>query len=308
MRRSELRRINRRRARRKARQAHDGETNLKSWMEMTSGNRKRVNLWIRTGGARHQPRRVREIVTGKRRMLTRAEKEKEDNFIASILKATFRLAFGADEKDVFDDLHAELRGEKAKPFPAEMPDDPLPEHEPDGYWSGHRNLWPFGKEMGLEYAEGREAIADMAVRHRQKYPFTFRTSKRVDIESADDFRKYIERVYTVELIHPNGDNRIRYQLLTFDDKEPVGLLCCRCGDCGKIAAGLLHGNPDMGDYCYQIMHRKDWFCTNFGWTYMGGHGSPGGRRMICPECSKIYAAKEAAEKTNKKSASVEDNA
>lgn len=72
-------------------------------------------------------------------MLTRAEKEKEDDFIAAILKATFRLAFGDEEKDVFDDLHAELHGEKAKPYPAEMPDDPLPEHEPDGYWSGHRN-------------------------------------------------------------------------------------------------------------------------------------------------------------------------
>ena len=305
MRRSEKRRIDRRRARRKARQSHDGETNLKSWMEQTSGNRKKVNLWIRTGGIRHQPRRVRMIVTGKRRMLTRAEKEKEDKFVAAILKATLRLALGGNEKDVFDDLHAELRGEKAKPYPAEMPDDPLPEHEPDGYWSGHRDHWPFGKEKDTEYAEGREAIADMAVRHRQKYPFSFNTSKSVDIESADEFRKYIERVYTVELIHPNGDNRIRYQLLTFDDKGPVGLLCCRCGDCGKIAAGLLHGNPDMGDYCYQIMHRKDWFCTNFGWTYMGGHGSPGGRRMICPECSKIYEAKEADEKTNKKSASTE---
>ena len=139
MRRSELRRINRRRARRKARQSHDGETNLKSWMEQTSGNRKKVNLWIRTGGIRNQPRRVRMIVKGKRRMLTRAEKEKEDKFVVAILKATFRLAFGEDEKDVFDDLHAELRGEKAKPYPAEMPDDPLPEHEPDGYWSGHRN-------------------------------------------------------------------------------------------------------------------------------------------------------------------------
>jgi hypothetical protein len=47
-------------------------------MEQTSGNRKKVNLWIRTGGIRNQPRRVRMIVKGKRRMLTRAEKEKED--------------------------------------------------------------------------------------------------------------------------------------------------------------------------------------------------------------------------------------
>lgn len=293
MRRSEKRRIDRRRARRKARQSHD-ESNMKSWMEQTSGNRKKVNLWVRTGGIRHQPRRVRMIVKGKRCMMTRAEKEAVDKLVDNIVVALLRLAFGGDEEKVMADLHADLRGEKAKPYPAEMPDDPLPEHEPDGYWSGHRNNWPFGKEMGLEYAEGREAIADMAVRHRQDYPFTFRTSKCIEIESADDFRKYIERVYTVELITSNGDNRIRYQLLTFDDKEPVGLLCCRCGDCGKIAAGLLHGNPDMGDYCYQIMHRKDWFCTNFGWTYMGGHGSPGGRRMICPECSKIYAAKEAS--------------
>ena len=296
MRRSELRRINRRRARREARKNHNGDApSLKYRMGIYDGNRRPINLMLRAGGIRHQPRRVREIVKGKRHIMTRAEKEATAKVVASILKATFSLVLGGDEEKVMADLHADLHGEKAKPYPAEMPDDPLPEHDPDGYWSGYGNHWPFGKEKDTEYAEGREAIADMAVRHRQDYPFTFRTSKRVDIESADDFRKYIERVYTVELIHPNGDNRIRYQLLTFDDKEPVGLLCCRCGDCGKIAAGLLHGNPDMGDYCYQIMHRKDWFCTNFGWTYMGGHGSPGGRRMICPECSKIYAAKEATE-------------
>ena len=296
MRRSEKRRIDRRRARRKAMKNHDGDTpTLKCRMGIYDGNRRPINLMLRAGGIRHQPRRVREIVKGKRHIMTPAEKEATAKLVGSLLKATFGLLFGRNEEDVFDDLHAELRGEKAKPYPAEMPDDPLPEHEPDGYWSGHRNHWPFGMETDTEYAEGREAIADMAVRHRQKYPFSFNTSKSVDIESADDFRKYIERVYTVELICPNGDNRIRYQLLTFDDKEPVGLLCCRCGDCGKIAAGLLHGNPDMGDRAYQIMHRKDWFCTNFGWTYMGGHGSPGGRRMICPECSKIYAAKEADE-------------
>lgn len=134
MRRSEKRRIDRRRARRKARKNHDGDIPaLKYWMDLYDGNRRRINLKNRAGGIRNQPRRVRAIVKGKRHIMTRAEREATDKVVASILKATFRLAFGGNEKDVFDDLHAELHGEKEKPYPAEMPDDPLPEHEPDGY-------------------------------------------------------------------------------------------------------------------------------------------------------------------------------
>jgi len=176
------------------------------------------------------------------------------------------------------------------PWPESIPDDPLPPHEPDGYWSGHKTYWPFGKEKDTEYAEGREAIGEMAVRHRREYPFSFLTSRYITVENKEEFRNYIERVYTTELITPEGDNRIRYMLLEMNEDvdKALGMLCCRCGDCGKVAAGLFHGNPDMGDRLYQIMHRKDWFCANFGWTFMGGHGYPGGRRMICPECSKRY--------------------
>ena len=176
------------------------------------------------------------------------------------------------------------------PWPASIPDDPLPPHEPDGYWSGYRSGWPFDKEKDTEYAEGREAIGEMAVRHRREYPFIFRTSRIIMVKDEEEFRNYIERVYTTDLIIPEGDNRIRYMLLEMnrDVDKALGMLCCRCGDCGKVAAGLFHGNPDMGDPLYQILHRKDWFCANFGWTFMGGHGSPGGRRMICPDCSKRY--------------------
>lgn len=46
----------------------------------------------------------------------------------------------------------------------------------------------------------------------------------------------------------------------------------------------------MGDWMYETYHRKNYFCEKYGWTYMGGHGYPGGRRMICPDCSKEYAS------------------
>lgn len=185
---------------------------------------------------------------------------------------------------------AKTHVQEEPPWPASIPDDPLPPHEPDGYWSGYRSSWPFDKEKDTEYAEGREAIGDMAIRHRKEYPFIFRTSKFITVNNEEEFRAYIERTYTSELITAQGDNRCRYMLLemTDDVSKALGMLCCRCGDCGKIAAGLFHGNPDMGDPAYQILHRKDWFCANFGWTFMGGHGYSGGRRMICPECSKRY--------------------
>jgi len=297
MRRYEKRKIERRKARRKAREPHGQDyTQMKDSCDIWSGDMRKIRL-LKAGHMRHQPRRVREIVHGKRAMLTRAQQEATEKLVDAITKAAFRIAFGGNPDEVMDDLHEELRGEKSKPYPDEIPEDPLPDHEPDGYWSGYSRCFAGDKENETEYAEGREAIADMAIRHRDSYPFRFRTSKTIELDSAEDFRKYIERVYTDELITPDGDNRIRYQLLRMDKdvRSAVGMLCCRCGDCGKIAAGLFHGNPDMGDPAYQIMHRKDWFCCNFGWTFMGGHGYPGGRRMICPECSKVYERKEAKE-------------
>ena len=295
MRRSEIRKIERRKARRKARAPHGQDyTQLKDSCDIFSGDMKKISL-LKAGHMRHQPRRVRAMVLGKRGMLTRAQQEANNMFVDSILKATFGIVLGGNPEEVLEDLKRELRGEKQKPYPDEIPEDPLPSHEPDGYWSGYRSRWPFGKDKETEYAEGREAIADMALRYRKTYPFTFRTSKEIVCETPEDFRSYIERVYTTDLITPDGNNNIRYQLLEWPSggyDSLVGLLCCRCGDCGKIAAGILHGNPDMGDWAYQYMHRKDWFCCNFGWTFMGGHGHPQGRRMICPECSKIYAAKE----------------
>lgn len=291
MRRSEIRKIERRKARRKARAPHGHYTQMKDSCDIFSGDLKKISL-LKAGHMRHQPRRVRAMVLGKRGMLTRAQQEASKLIVDTILKATFGIMLGGNPDEVLEDLKMELRGEKPKPYPDEIPEDPLPDHEPDGYWSGYRSRWPFGKDKETEYAEGREAIADMAIRHRDSYPFKFRTSQTIELDSAEDFRKYIERVYTTGLIIPEGDNRIRYQFLHKTSDSILGMLCCRCGDCGKIAAGLLHGNPDMGDSAYQIMHRKDWFCCNFGWTFMGGHGYPGGRRMICPECSKVYAEKE----------------
>lgn len=225
---------------------------------------------------------------GKKKSSKKNEKDCVDKIVAAVVaQVLLEAAFGKPKK----------KSKKIeKPiYPEQIPEDPLPDHEPDEYWSTFRSRWPFGKEKDTEYAEGREAIADMALRYRQDYPFIFKTSRIITLNSSEDFRNYIERVYTVDLIHET-DNRIRYQLLKMDkdEKSAIGMLCCRCGDCGKIAAGILHGNPDMGDPCYQIMHRKDWFCCNFGWTFMGGHGYPGGRRMICPECSKVYERKEEA--------------
>lgn len=281
MRRYEKRRIDRRRARRKSRKI-GGST----WCDIYSGDLKRITLQLRSGGIRHQPRRVRENVNGKRHYMSRAENEQVNKLVEKVAEGILYKAlmsvFGVGEENKSDT--------KTAFYPDEIPDDPLPSHEPDGYWSGYKSRWPFDKDPDTEYAEGRKAISDMAIRYRQDYPFTFRTSRTITVESAEDFRKYIERVYTVDLIIPNGDNRIRYQLLRMDKdtRSAVGMLCCRCGDCGKIAAGILHGNPDMGDWAYQYMHRKDWFCCNFGWTFMGGHGHPQGRRMICPECSKKY--------------------
>ena len=113
MRRSELRRINRRRARRKNLKAMSKYCRYRFELWFLDGNRRRLHLAFRAGKYRHQPRRVREIIKGKRYIQTREEQNKTDEFIAAVVEATFRLALGADETDVFDDLHAELHGMEA---------------------------------------------------------------------------------------------------------------------------------------------------------------------------------------------------
>lgn len=175
-------------------------------------------------------------------------------------------------------------------IPTSAVDDPLPEHEPDGYWSGFKGE----KDSSLLYAEGAANVADMIVSNtRMKYPITFLTSKRWIINTPEEYHRYIEFVYCTGLIE-GTDHYIRYQLAnkpsSFD--KLVGFFAVRCGDCGKVAAGEFKGNPNMGDEMYQVLHRKDYFCKKFGWTYCGGHGYSGGRRMICPECSKKYIGTE----------------
>ena len=96
---------------------------------------KKIRL-LKAGHMRHQPRRVRAMVLGKRGMLTRAQQEAINTFIDSVLKATFGILHGGNPDEVLEDLKRDLRGKKPKPYPDEIPEDPLPDHEPDGYWSG----------------------------------------------------------------------------------------------------------------------------------------------------------------------------
>ena len=131
MRRYEKRKIERRKARRKAREPHGQDyTQMKDSCDIWSGDMRKIRL-IKSGHMRHQPRRVREIVHGKRAMLTRAQQEATEKLVEAITKAAFRIAFGGNPDEVMDDLHEELRGEKSKPYPDEIPEDPLPDHEPD---------------------------------------------------------------------------------------------------------------------------------------------------------------------------------
>ena len=103
MRRSEKRRIDRRRARRKALRL--SKTCRMGW---TEGNRKAAHLWIRAGGIRHQPRRVREILNGKRHYMTAADAERLNEFVSSILEAALGIVVGLDEDKVMSHLHEHL--------------------------------------------------------------------------------------------------------------------------------------------------------------------------------------------------------
>lgn len=174
--------------------------------------------------------------------------------------------------------------------------DPLPPHEPDGYWSGYRvnDMWVKDGTKALGYAEDDDIPA--LAQEYAEYPITIVTNdhRKCDIQNDDELARYVRNVATVGLID-GTDNYIRYAWLNShcgSEDDVIGMFVCRCGDCGRKAQGIFRGNPDMGDSCYQTLHRKDWFCSNFKWTYMGGHGYPGGRRMICPECSKVYEQAE----------------
>lgn len=176
-------------------------------------------------------------------------------------------------------------------IPKKAPKDPLPERDKESeYWSGYEHS-DRCKGSKLAYIEGADKIADFMVSKVKKYPVVFTTSKKWIIPDADSYHRYIEYCYCQGLINDEGDNYIRYQVVDQTDnwKTFRGIFAVRCGDCGKIAAGEFIGNPDMGDPLYSVYHRKNYFCQNFGWTYCGGHGYPGGRVMICPECSKKYA-------------------
>lgn len=172
--------------------------------------------------------------------------------------------------------------------------DKLPQHGDDGYWSGGYKAVENDKS---KYAEGTKNVGDLAVaNNKREYPYSLELNG-VDFNFADqeDWRCYVENVALSNLINDVGDNFIRWiplnSISSYKNAGKLkGMFCVRCGDCGKVAQGLFNGNPDMGDPAYKVYHRKNWFCDNFGWTYMGGHGYPGGRRMICPDCSQEYAS------------------
>lgn len=108
MRRSDKRKLVRRRFHRK---------NLKNmkysryhWeLAFMDGNRRLIRLAFRAGKTRHQPRRVREIVHGKRQCHTRAEQESINRFTDLVVKATWCIALGADEDRVMNTLHHEMK-------------------------------------------------------------------------------------------------------------------------------------------------------------------------------------------------------
>lgn len=109
MRRSELRRINRRRARRKNLRAMDKYCRYRFELWFLDGNRRRLHLTFRAGKYRHQPRRVREIVKGKRYIQTREEQSKTDEFVDTIVAATFGIALGLDYDETMSMVHKKIK-------------------------------------------------------------------------------------------------------------------------------------------------------------------------------------------------------
>ena len=109
MRRSELRRINRRRARRKNLRAMDKYCRYRFELWFLDGNRRRLHLTFRAGKYRHQPLRGREIVKGKRYFQTREEQSKTDEFVDTIVEATYRIALGADYDETMSIVHKKFK-------------------------------------------------------------------------------------------------------------------------------------------------------------------------------------------------------
>lgn len=109
MRRSEIRRINRRRARRKNLRAMDKYCRYRFELAFLDGNRRRLHLAFRAGKYRHQPRRVREIIKGKRYIQTREEQSKSDEFVDTIVAATFGIALGLDYDETMSMVHKKIK-------------------------------------------------------------------------------------------------------------------------------------------------------------------------------------------------------
>lgn len=248
------------------------------------GDRRRVRYMLRTGKIRHQPRDVRKSIVV-HQMLTRKEIEEQHDFIDKVIASTLSVALTGSDCTGFTNVGIEDRK-----IPDEIPDDPLPEQDKEGeYWKGYPNLSPGTMETAGKYAEN-EDIPDMVMSMGEwEFPiYTMKNGRRSVINNAEEMRKYIRNYQMTNLIE-GKDHRCRAMPLKNGYEPDHNVLFVRCGDCGKYGCGELKGNADMGDYAYKIMHRKDFFCNAYGWTQMGGHGYAGGRRMICPECSKKYA-------------------
>ena len=109
MRRSEKRRIDRRRTRRKNLRAMDKYCRYRFELTFLDGNRRRLHLTFRAGKFRHQPRRVREIIKGKRYIQTREEQSKSDEFVDTIVAATFGIALGLDYDETMSMVHKKIK-------------------------------------------------------------------------------------------------------------------------------------------------------------------------------------------------------
>ena len=109
MRRSEKRRIDRRRARRKNLRAMDKYCRYRFELTFLDGNRRRLHLAFRAGKYRHQLRRVREIIKGKRYIQTREEQSKMDEFVDTIVGATFGVALGLDYDETMSMVHKKIK-------------------------------------------------------------------------------------------------------------------------------------------------------------------------------------------------------
>lgn len=185
-----------------------------------------------------------------------------------------------------------FKNHKAKELviPDSAPDDPLPERD-----KGEEYVVNRGEIVGIsdmQYMSNPDEIVAFAKKYAiMPIPIVLNDGRRKTIDNFEEFEKYIRNIALCNLIE-GTDNRVRYVICdsrpNIEDKDVIGMFVVRCGDCGLVAGGEFHGNPDMGDSAYAIYHRKNYFCDNFDWIQLGGHGYHGGRVMICPECAKKY--------------------